>query len=65
MRFAVSIGLGIGLGFWIDKKLNSFPLFLVVGFLPGFASVFLSLYRAVVAAWHCDSPFLLQPCFSL
>ena len=47
IQFAVAIGLGVGLGYFADGKLNTFPLFLVLGLLLGATSGFLNIYRAV------------------
>ncbi len=47
LQFAVSIGIGVGLGYYADGKLKTFPLFLVLGLLLGATSGFLSIYRAV------------------
>jgi len=47
LQFAVAIGLGVGLGYVADKKLNTFPLFLLLGLLVGSAAGFLNIYRAV------------------
>ena len=46
LEFAVAIALGVGLGYLADKKLNTFPLFLVLGLLLGAVSGFLNIYRA-------------------
>ena len=45
-RFALSVGIGMFLGFWADKKLSTSPLFLILGVLSGATSGFLTLYRA-------------------
>lgn len=47
LRFAVSILIGIGGGYWLDTKINTLPIFLIVGLLLGLTSGFLTLYRAV------------------
>lgn len=47
LQFAVAIGLGVGLGYFADGKLNTFPLFLVLGLVLGATSGFLNIYRAV------------------
>jgi ATP synthase protein I len=47
LQFAVAIGLGVGLGYFADGKLNTFPLFLVLGLVVGATSGFLNIYRAV------------------
>lgn len=47
LQFAAAIGIGVGLGYYADGKLNTFPLFLVLGLLLGATSGFLNIYRAV------------------
>lgn len=47
IQFAVAIAIGVGLGYFLDGKLNTFPLFLVLGLLLGATSGFLNIYRAV------------------
>ncbi len=46
-QFAIAIALGVGLGYLLDSKLNSTPVFMVLGLLLGAASGFLNMYRAV------------------
>jgi F0F1-type ATP synthase assembly protein I len=46
-RFALAIALGAGGGYWLDSKLQTLPLFLIVGLLLGATSGFLTIYRAV------------------
>jgi F0F1-type ATP synthase assembly protein I len=47
LEFAVAIALGVGLGYLADKKLNTLPLFLLIGLLLGATSGFLNIYRTV------------------
>ncbi len=47
LQFAVAIALGVGLGYFADSKLGTFPLFLVLGLFVGAVSGFLNIYRAV------------------
>ncbi len=46
-QFAVAIVVGAGGGYWLDSRIGTMPLFLIVGVLLGGTSGFLSLYRAV------------------
>ena len=47
LRFALAIALCAGGGYWLDTKLNTIPLFLIVGLLLGATSGFVTIYRAV------------------
>ncbi|MCH8125308.1 AtpZ/AtpI family protein [candidate division KSB1 bacterium] len=47
MRFAISIVIFAALGFWIDKTLNTIPVFLMAGFLLGAIAGFWTIYKAV------------------
>ncbi len=47
LRLAVSVLLGIAGGYWLDGKLGTSPLFLIVGLAFGMTAGFLSLYRTV------------------
>lgn len=46
-QFAISIGLGVGLGYYLDTKFHTSPLLLVFGLLLGATSGFLNIYRSV------------------
>jgi len=39
--------LGLGLGYLIDSKLNSTPVFLLIGLILGAVAGFLNVYRTV------------------
>ena len=43
-----SILLGIGLGWWLDGKLGTQPLFTILGLLLGLASAGYNLYRLLI-----------------
>ncbi len=47
MRFALSIVIFAAIGFWIDKKLNTIPVFLMIGFLLGATVGFWTIYKVV------------------
>jgi ATP synthase protein I len=44
-EFAISVLLGWGIGYFIDKKLNSFPIFTVIWIALGFTAGARNLYR--------------------
>lgn len=47
LRFVLAILIGMSGGYWLDSKLVTLPLFLVVGLLLGALSGFLTMYRAI------------------
>ncbi|MCH9007330.1 AtpZ/AtpI family protein [candidate division KSB1 bacterium] len=47
LRFALAILLTAGGGYWLDSKLHTLPLFLILGLLIGATSGFMTIYRAV------------------
>ncbi|RMD97187.1 MAG: AtpZ/AtpI family protein [Calditrichaeota bacterium] len=47
LRFALSIFLGVYAGHWLDTKLSTTPLFLLLGLFLGASSGFWSIYKAV------------------
>lgn len=47
LRFAIAVLIGVGGGYWLDLKLNTMPLFLILGLFLGSISGFLTIYRAV------------------
>ena len=47
LRLAVAVLLGIAGGYWLDTKLGTGPLLLIVGLAFGMTSGLLSLYRTV------------------
>lgn len=47
IQLAVSVLAGAFLGRYLDKKLDSFPLFIIVGTLLGTIAGFLNLYRVL------------------
>lgn len=46
IELVVSVLIGAGAGYWLDKRLNTFPWLTVVGLILGAAAGFLSAYRA-------------------
>jgi|GEM_PF-1245155 len=55
LQFAIAVALGIVLGYFLDSKLNTLPIFLVIGLLFGAAAGFLNIYRAVYPRSQKDS----------
>lgn len=47
LQFALAILLCTGGGYWLDSKMNTLPLFLILGLLLGATSGFITIYRAV------------------
>lgn len=47
MEFALAIAVSVGGGYWLDTKLHTLPLFLIVGLALGMTSGFLTIYRAI------------------
>jgi F0F1-type ATP synthase assembly protein I len=54
IQFAVALVLFIFLGSWLDKRLGTSPLFILLGVLAGGGGSFYSFYRKVVAAQKAD-----------
>lgn len=55
LRFAVAVLISTGGGYWLDSKLNTIPLFLILGLFIGATSGFLTIYRAVYSEKEKDS----------
>jgi F0F1-type ATP synthase assembly protein I len=53
LGFELAVGaiLGFSFGYYLDKKLHTTPLFLILGVFLGAAAGFLSIYRTV---YHRD-----------
>jgi len=45
LQLAVAVGLGFYLGWWLDKRLGTLPLFLLLGLGIGAVAGFLNIYR--------------------
>ncbi len=54
IQFAVSLVLFLFLGQWVDRKLGTSPLFLLIGVFVGGGAAFYSMYRRLVAAQKAD-----------
>ncbi len=46
-QLVVSIFIGFGGGYWLDKWLGSQPFFMLIGVVMGVAAGFLNIYRTV------------------
>ena len=55
LRFALAILLTAGGGYWLDTKLETLPLFLVIGLLLGATAGFVTIYKAVYTEKRKDS----------
>lgn len=47
LRLALAMVLGVYGGYWLDNKLATTPLFLLLGMFIGAASGFMTIYRSV------------------
>ncbi len=47
LQLAAGFGLGFGMGWWVDGKLHTLPLFSILGLMLGAAGGLLNVYRAV------------------
>jgi len=45
--FAASVLLGLGVGYWLDKKLGTSPWLFLIGATLGLAAGFLQFYKTV------------------
>jgi F0F1-type ATP synthase assembly protein I len=48
VEFTASILLCLGAGWWIDERLHTTPVFMLVGIFFGMVAGFYNLYRAVI-----------------
>ena len=46
-QLVVSVFIGFGMGYWLDKQFGTQPVLMVVFMLLGVAAGFLNVYRAV------------------
>lgn len=52
IQFAIAIVLFALGGNWLDERVGSSPLFLILGVFVGGAAAFYSMYRKLMAAQH-------------
>jgi F0F1-type ATP synthase assembly protein I len=61
IQFAVSLLLFLFVGQWLDRKLGTSPIFLMIGVFVGAGAAFYSMYRKLMAdqrdanSGHADS----------
>ncbi len=46
MSVAFAIVIGLGIGYWLDKKFDTQPVLLLIGLAFGIAAGFSNIYRA-------------------
>ncbi len=46
MSVAFAIVIGLGIGYWLDKKFDTQPVWLLIGLAFGIAAGFSNIYRA-------------------
>jgi F0F1-type ATP synthase assembly protein I len=54
LQFAASIVLFVFAGQWLDRRLGTGPVFLILGVFVGAGGAFYSMYRKLMAAQKCD-----------
>jgi ATP synthase protein I len=54
LQFAVALVLFVLLGQWVDRKLGTAPVFLMLGVFVGGGAAFYSLYKRITAAQKAD-----------
>ena len=55
LHFALSVLLFVYAGQWLDRRMGTGPLFLIVGVFLGAAGSFYSMYRKLMAAQGDDA----------
>jgi len=50
MQLAVAVLLGTVLGYWLDQKLHTTPILLLIGVLLGGTAGFINVYKTVYPA---------------
>ena len=48
LMIALPMVLAVALGVWIDKKTNTFPLFLVIMILAGMGLTIVNVYKVII-----------------
>jgi len=54
LQFAISMLLFLYVGQWIDRKLGTAPLFLIIGVFVGAGAAFYNIYQKLMAAQRED-----------
>lgn len=54
LQFAIAIVLFLLMGQWVDKKLGTAPVFLMIGVFIGGGGAFYNLYRRITLAQKAD-----------
>lgn len=49
LELVVAVLIGAGGGYWLDQKLGTLPLFLLIGFVLGSAAGFLNIFRLIAS----------------
>ncbi|HOT95672.1 MAG TPA: AtpZ/AtpI family protein [bacterium] len=47
LQLAIAVLIGTALGYWLDKKLHTTPLLLLIGVLLGGTAGFITIYKTV------------------
>ena len=47
VQFALAIFIGLGIGYWLDKKLRTLPWLTIFWFFIGLAAGFKNVYREI------------------
>jgi F0F1-type ATP synthase assembly protein I len=55
LQFAASIVLFVFAGQWLDRRLGTGPVFLILGVFVGAGGAFYSMYRKLMAAHKSDA----------
>ncbi len=50
LQMAVAVLIGTALGYWLDQKLHTTPLLLLIGVLLGGSAGFINIYKTVYPA---------------
>lgn len=55
LRFAAAAVIAGGAGYWLDGKLATYPLFMILGIMLGGTAGFINLYRTVMRITQSES----------
>ncbi len=48
LMIALPMVIAVALGIWVDKKLNTFPIFLIVAILAGMGLTVVNVYKVII-----------------